>query len=169
MSEFEFNQAAQTKLKGTKAAPEKKQAEIKTEEVKELVDSEPSGPTYSEEELAAIFDEIIFSGEYAEEITIKGKLKVKFRTRTTEEIEAISGILDKLQASLMTTLNEKRSVLNLQYALVAINGKEAPQKIEEKAKYLGKLPGPIVGAMINALAKFDDKVFQACKDAEENF
>lgn len=133
-------------------------------------DQEQDEPQYDQNELNQIFDEIIFSGEYAEDITIRGRLKVRLRTRTAEEIEAISRVVDSTTANLVATLAEKRSLLNLQYALASFQGKDLRAlKIEERAKFLGRIPGPVIGSLLTALSKFDQKVYAACKEGEENF
>jgi hypothetical protein len=125
---------------------------------------------WTPEELLAIFDDIIFSGEYSEVMDIRGKLKVRFRTRSAEEVEKISQIIDGTTATLVATLNEKRSLLNLHYALTMYAGTDlSTVKHEEKVKFINKLPAPVVGALINCLFKFDDKIYAACKEGEENF
>lgn len=125
---------------------------------------------YDKEELLRIFDEIIFSGEYSEDVTIKGRLKVRFRTRTAEEIEEITRLVDAMQANWQSTVNERRSLLNLQYALTFFQGTDLrSMKTEDRAKYIRKLPGPVIGALLVALGKFDEKVFVACGEGEENF
>lgn len=127
-------------------------------------------PKYDKEELNRIFDEILFSQEYQETVTIKGKMKVTFRTRSAEEIEAITKKLDATPANLVATLSEKRAILTLHDALVNYHGKDlSGMKLEDKARFVNKLPGVVVGALMRALQKFDDKCFEACKEGEENF
>ncbi len=136
----------------------------------DLSKKEEKKPKFSADELFKIFDEIIFAGTYSEVVTIRGKLKVKFRTRTTEETEEIGQKVDSTTANLASTLNEKRMLLNLTYALISYQGKDLSLfKVEEKEKFVNKLPAPIVGVLIQALSNFDIKVYEACKDAEENF
>ena len=132
----------------------------------------PTEPTskFNQEDLLAIFDEIIFAGEYQEDVVIKGKLRAGFRTRSAGEVEDISRIIDGLQANLMSTVHEKKAILNLQYALTTYQGKDLRSvKSEDRAKFLKDLPGPIIGALIHALQAFDEKVYEACKEGEENF
>lgn len=144
--------------------------EAKTSAEPELDENGNPKIVYDPEELASIFDEIIFQGEYSEEIIVRNKLRVRIRTRTAEEIEAISMVVDTTKANLVATLAEKRSLLNLQYALQFYNGKDLRMvSLEEKAKFIGRLPGPIIGALLTAMGKFDAKVYEACKDGEENF
>lgn len=147
-------------------------ADASTTQVPEATskDKHKDKPKYSKEELLSIFDEMIFSEEYVEEVSIRGKLKVSFRTRTADEISEITKILDGSNSNWVSTINEQRSFLNLCYGLASYQGKSlASVPFEEKKKILGKLPGPTVGALITALGEFDDKVFQACREGEENF
>lgn len=138
--------------------------------MEEATEKDKPETKYDQETLMRIFDEIIFSGEYSEDVTIKNRLKVRFRTRTAEEIEDISRIVDAAQANWQSTVNEKRSLLNLQYALTSFQGTDLRSlKTEDRSKYIRKLPGPVIGALLVALGRFDEKVFIACQEGEENF
>lgn len=142
----------------------------KLEQGKDTKDSEVESVKYDSAELMAIFDELLFSGEYTEDVLIKGKLPVRFRTRTSEEVDKMTREIDSLGANLYSTVEQKRSLLNMQYALMQYQGKDlSTAKLAEKAEFISKLPAMIVFLMVNALAKFDDKVFQASKEGEENF
>lgn len=133
-------------------------------------DSVTDSPKYSPEELAAIFDELIFTGEYTEEVLIKGKLRISFRTRSAGDIETISKVLDASNTNLVATLSEKRSLMNLQYSLAFYNGRDLRTlKVEERSVFISRLPAPIVASLFIALADFDAKVYAACKEAEANF
>jgi hypothetical protein len=127
-------------------------------------------PEYKKEELVTLFDELIFSGEYKEERTIKGKLKVTFRTRSADEAMEISKALDSTEYKLLTTMQEQRAFLNLINALISYQGKDlSTMAPTDKAKYIKKLPVSIVGSLVDALTEFDRKVDLACREAEENF
>lgn len=127
-------------------------------------------PKYDSKELLEIFDEILFSGEYTEQITIKGRLKVWFRTRSAGEIEQIGRIVDGTTATLVSTLEHRRSLLNLQYALAQYQDKVlSPLKTEERAKFIQSIPGPIIALLLKSLYEFDVKVQAACEEADENF
>ena len=133
-------------------------------------EKEKEKPKYSEEELLSVFDDLIFNGTYSEKVLIKGKLQVTFRTRSAEEIEAISLAIDSTKANLVTTITEKRSVLNLYYALTSYQGTNlSNMKIEEKSAYLNKLAAPILGMLMTELSNFDNKVWEATKLGEQNF
>jgi hypothetical protein len=171
MSDFEF--ADNKPKRGRPAKQEEQVVEPQLEETKEdekKDDSVEKKVVYDKDELLRIFDDIIFSGEYLEEVSIRGKLKVQFRTRTAEEISEISRILDSSAYNLVSTMQESRFLLNLQYALTEYQGRTLiGQKIEDRAKFVRKLPGPIIGMLVNALMDFDNKVAEACKDVEADF
>ena len=153
-------------LTGGAVDPTKSEPRDSPEEDKPVEDK----PKYSQEELAALFDEIIFNGEYSEDVTIRDRLKVRFRTRSAGEIDEIERIVDSTQATLIATLQQKRQVLNLQYSLISYQGKDlSTLTVADRAKFLSKIPGPVVGSLMMALSRFDEKVFLACRDAEENF
>jgi hypothetical protein len=181
-NDFEFSSAAETKQKrgaamsSTRQQTSAPQATLPKEVVEETPEVETAGeekkekPQYNPEELARIFDEVVFSGEYSEDITIKGKLKIRLRTRNAEEIEQISLMIDGTTAQLVATLAEKRSILSLQYALETYAGKDLRVlSLADRAKFIKNLAGPIIGALLTALNKFDEKVYAACQDGEENF
>lgn len=138
-----------------------------TEETKKV---EEKKPEFSAEELAALFDEIMFQGEYSEEMKIKGKLSITFRTRTAEETLSISKSIDGIQANLITTINEHRAILNLGYSITNYQGKDLSKtSIDDRLTFIKKLPIPIIASLSDALIKFDRKVELACREAEENF
>jgi hypothetical protein len=61
-------------------------------------------------------------------------------------------------------------ILNLQYALTFYQGRDlSGLKAEDKAKFIKRLPGPVIGVLLDALYKFDAKVGEACKELEANF
>lgn len=138
-------------------------AETKEEEVKV-----PS--KFKQEDLLAIFDQIMFEGGYSETIKLRGKLPVTFKTRTVEETLEISKKIDSIQANLISTINEQRAVFNLAYSITDYNGKDLSKSdLTARLDFIKKLPVPVIAAMSDALAKFDEKVDAACKEGEENF
>lgn len=161
-NDFELPKEVETKGRAKTLPPSKDTNDSKEEQTNK--------PQFDEAELAKIFDEIIFSGVYSEQITIKGKLRVTLRTRTAEESEDISSKLDTSAANLIATLNEKRALFNIYYALTSYQGKDiSTLKQEEREKFINRIPAPIVNAIVNALSKFDTKVYAACQDGESNF
>lgn len=140
------------------------------EESKSVTAAEANKPEFDKAELLAIFDEMIFSGEYSEEVTIKKKLKVTFRARSANDITAISRELDGSQFSLMATITEQRAFLNLVYSMISYSGRSYEKvDIKERREMIGKLPAVIIGALSEALVKFDQKMDAACREGEANF
>ena len=125
---------------------------------------------FDKAELLKILDELIFNGEYTEEVKIKGRLKIVFRTRTADEVTTISKELDNLDFKLVGTLQEQRALHNLAYSLIEYNDKDlrAVKSIPDKYKLISQLPIFVVSAMADALAKFDRKINAACSE-QENF
>lgn len=125
---------------------------------------------YTKEELAAVFDQLLFEGEYKEDVTIKGKLRVAFRTRNAAETMNISRVLDSSDFKLLPTIQEQRAFLNITKSLVAYQGKDLSEvKDEEKIAFIRKLPTSLISAMADSLAEFDRKIDLACRDAENSF
>lgn len=135
-----------------------------------IAKEEETSSEFPEEELFKVFDEILFSNGYEEEVQVNKRLSVKFRTRTSKEIQAISRIIDASQAVLVSTMEQQRGLLHLQYALVAYYGTDLSTKSEsDKAVFIEKLPGAVVASLLEALSKFDRKVTLACRIGEANF
>ena len=171
MSDFELpRDAKQQNKKPTpqKDSPSLNKADLGVEEAQE--NEEKEQPKYSQEELLKIFDDIIFSGEYSETVKIKNKLQFTFRTRTAEEIDEIQKFIDAAGMNLISSVETARSVMNLQYALVDYQKHSlGTMKFEERAKFVKRLPGPVVGVLIGELNKFDQKVAAAFAEGEKNF
>lgn len=144
--------------------------EAPTEPVSKDKPAEKEPPKYDPEELLRIFDEMIFAGSYSETINIKGKLKVTFRTRSAEEMDAITQKIDTMSAVLVSTMMEKRSLLNLYYALTSYQGRDlSTAKFDEKVAFISKLPAAIVGMLMVTLFDFDSKINAVTKEGESNF
>lgn len=145
--------------------------DIKNEDVQAAVDAaKPKLPEFDKDELLRVFDQIIFEGEYSEDVTIKGKLKVVFRARSVEDTTSITREIDGKNFSLITTLQEQRALLNLAYSLVSYAGKDlGKMELEERKKFINKLPAAVVAALSAELSKFDLKVDMACREGEANF
>ena len=149
----------------TKVEEKVSQVEEKVTEEKEV-----KKPKFDKEELLTIFDEIMFSGEYREDITIKNRLKITFKTRTAAEVSAMSKEVDGLSFNMIATLHEKRAFLQVVYSLVNYAGKDiSALDIEKKKDFVGKLPAVVVAALSDALIKFDEKTAAAYLEGEENF
>ncbi len=140
------------------------------EQTVEKEENKTSTPQFDKDELLAIFDKIIFEGEYSEQVRIKGKLPVTFKTRSAGDTLAISKTIDAIQANLIVTINEQRAILNLGYSMIEYSGKDlSKSSVEDRLVFVKKLPVPVIAALSDALAKFDLKVDTACREGEENF
>ncbi|MNK27635.1 hypothetical protein D3C87_459970 [compost metagenome] len=171
MSDFEFPvDNKKTKKPAAKIQEEVAIEETSTKTVSEDKTDTPAKKQYDQDELTRIFDEILFTGEYAEDVTIKGKLRIRLKTRNAEELSQISKVIDGTSFTLMQSLNETRLLLNLQYALQSYQGKDLSGfKTDERAAFIRKLAGPLIGMLVDAMISFDEKVGAACRDLEENF
>lgn len=173
MSDFELPAKNKEKTKkeyGNHLPPEQPEASLKAEDLEGAKEPQKEKPLYSKEELMKVFDEIIFSGEYREEFIVRNKLVVTFRTRTGEEVNAIQKQIDSSGLNLISSVESMRSILNLQYALISYERRDlGMMKAEERAKFVERLPGPVIGMLIDLMVKFDQKVAAACREGEENF
>ena len=130
---------------------------------------EVASPSYPQEELAEIFDSLLFTGGYEETVTIRNKLKVVFRSRSAAETSEISQVLDAKKYQLASTFIEQRALWNLAYSLVSYNGTKAPIDPKDKYQFVARFPAHVVSVLSSELVKFDAKVEAACKTGEENF
>jgi hypothetical protein len=184
MSDFDFPPRSNPEVKTSKKSPSSARpsatptvsaaaaATTQEEAPQEASAEKASDSKYSEEELMVIFDELMFTGEYAEDILIRGKLPVTLRTRTAGEVRKITMELDKDSgnSTLLATINERRSLLTLRYALSSYGSTDlSGMNAEDKEGFISKLPAPVIGALMVELAKFDSKVYEACKAGEGNF
>lgn len=128
-----------------------------------------SGPKYDQVELLRIFDEIIFAGEYVEEIIIRNRLPVKFSTRTAEQVGEVQDALDTAGLTLISSVEQRRSILILEQALVSFNGKDlAGLAKKDRSAFIGNLAAPVIAMLLNAMSEFDMKIAAACRE-EANF
>lgn len=127
-------------------------------------------PKYDPEELLRIFDDMIFAGSYSETVSIRGKLKVTFTTRSAEQMSDITKQLDTQNAQLMATLVESRNLLNLYHGLTNYQGTDlSGLKYDDKVAFVNRLPAPLVGMLMVALFDFDSKIQAATQEGEANF
>lgn len=132
---------------------------------------------FSEEELAEVFDRILFEGTYSEKQVIRGKLVFEFISRSAGDAADISRFIDRSNFKLLSTMEQHISMLNLAYSLISYQGEDLSglpvvgKNSEERSRYgfLKELPGGVVSAMLNKLTKFDRKVFFAMAEGSENF
>jgi hypothetical protein len=140
--------------------PEKVEAPEKQETV---------GPKYDPNELLRIFDDIIFSGEYVEEVIIKNRLVIKFSTRTAEQIGKIQDALDAAGLQLISSIEQRRSIMSLEQSLVNFNGTDlAGLSEKDRSSFISKLAAPVIAMLLTEMSKFDMKIAAACRE-EANF
>lgn len=159
MSDFEFD-APKNDVKEEKVVL-KQENEVKTEP------NAAEEPKYDSDELAQIFDNLMFEGEHQETVKVRGR-NATFRTRTAEETMKISKELDSMTVNFVATLQQHRIMLNLAFALVNFNGKDlsSMEPLPDRYKLISKLPTQVIGILEEELVKFDAKVDAACKDPE---
>ena len=144
--------------------------ETQTQDVQAPEANKAVQPKYSKEELLGIFDDILFQGCYQEDVTLRGRLTVTFRTRSADDTAKISRTIDAEQYQLSSTYMEHRALLNLSTSMVTFNGKDMQDKsFDDRFAFVKKLPAHLVSLLSNALVEFDAKVETACKDGDENF
>ena len=133
------------------------------------VRKEEAAPTYDPNELLRIFDEIIFNGEYVEEVIIRKRIPVRFSTRTAKQIGQVQDAIDGAGLTLISSIEQRRSILNLEHALVGFNGTDlSGLKKEERSAFIGNLAGPVIAMLLDAMSTFDMKIAAACRE-EANF
>ena len=160
--------------------PEEMLNELETEESKpvdeqgeqdESQEETEETPKYSSDELLAIFDEILFKGEYRETIPVAKKLNIVLRSRSTGETAFISRHLDSLDYKLLATMEDERVLVTLAHSLVEFRGKDLTkmEPLPKRYEFINTLPSAILGILINKLQEFDEKVFLATEEASKNF
>ena len=122
---------------------------------------------YSQDELLVIFDSIMFEGEYREDVTIKGKLRVTFKTRSGADTSAITRDLDSKQFNLMSSMEQYRALLSMGYSLTRYHDKDiSGMTLENRLSFIEKLPTVVVAAISNALVEFDMKTEAALMEQD---
>jgi hypothetical protein len=145
-------------------AKSKQEIEIGTETVTKQDEIKSK---YTKEDLLVIFDAIMFEGEYREDITIKGRLKVTFKTRSAASTASISKDIDSKQFHLMSTMHEYRALLSIAHSITGYNDKDlSSSSLETRIAFLEKLPTVVVSALSNALVEFDIKTEAALMEQD---
>ncbi len=120
-------------------------------------------------EQLVIFDALMTKGTYEASYRF-GKSKVTWRTRTSQEQEAIYRMVDNEGFSTPVAAGAAFRKLNVVFSLVNFQGKEAPKDVRERLGLVNSLPGPILSALENSLGKFDETVAKAVEEVGlENF
>jgi hypothetical protein len=139
----------------------------------------PVKPEFSQEELLAIFDAIMFQGVYQEEMTVaEGRIYARYRTRTVDESNRINKALDKQQFATYITHGNHQALLTLSYAMLdySIIDSHGDRKTREMSKdpqtaykNLAGMPDVVLEALSRGLTAFDRKVRIAVYEAQETF
>lgn len=163
MSEFEFKEAKPKKAK-VEAAPE-----ADKNQVLQLKDGESTD--YDSAELDAIFDQLMFEGQYLEDVSLgKGRFKATLRTRSGKDARAVMDLLDKLSLKMGITVESYRSMYNLAQSLVVLNGRDlSAETLERRIEAIEDLPTPVISALMTRMIKFELKTEAAIRHGEENF
>lgn len=158
--------SAPAKAEAPQGAAAEEKVGVKTEE-----GSAAKTPVWPKEELLRVFDEMIFSDGYSEEVSLaNGRVRVLLRTRTVKEINEIQSQLDASSYNLVATLEQRRSFEMLLRSVDSYNGRDlSKMPVSEREVFMNKLPGPVLGMILRALGNFDLKVAQACEEGERNF
>lgn len=138
-----------------------------TSEVKEAPTEELQKPKYKKEDLLVIFDELMFSGEYREDIKIKNKLNITFVTRSAAATAEITRELDNKKLNLLSSMQEFRALLCICQSLVRYGDKDlSVLSPENRRSFIEKLPSVVVSAISNALVDFDIKTDAALNESD---
>lgn len=139
-------------------------------EVKETVEvkvEESQKPKYKKEDLLVIFDELMFSGEYREDIKIKNKLNITFVTRSAAATAEITAELDNKKFNLLSSMHENKALLCICHSLVRYGDKDlSVLSTENRRSFIEKLPSVVVAAISNALVDFDIKTDAALNESD---
>ena len=124
---------------------------------------------YPQADLLAIFDKLVFEGEYQEEFKGRG-LKLTLRSRSGDDAINISRAVDKFEGKTFMTVQTYANMLTLAHSLVSFNGKAfGPKDTAAKYKFLLTLPDPILVLLIDKLKDFDEKIGLAIAEGRKNF
>lgn len=170
--EFEFKEDPAPAIKsgrGRKAVPAEPIVAVPSGEEK-LNILEGGTPEFDELELEQLFDDLMFNGDYTEEIKIGRRMTVTFKTRSGKEARVVMGILDKAGYALGLTVESIRALYNLAQSTVVLNGTDiSGENFDRKVELIEELPTQVISALMIALVKFDRKVEAAVRHGEENF
>jgi hypothetical protein len=137
---------------------------------KEVKEEVKENTKYKEEDLLAIFDTLMFEGKYTEDVMIKGKLKVTFRSMSAKDVSETSALLDSKNYILYETMQQQRALLNLSRCLDFYNQKDlSTMTSDNKMAFIEGLPAAMVAALSDSLGEFSVKVMKACEVGEKNF
>lgn len=144
----------------------KKAAEFKEAKAK---NEETIGVTISDADIS----EYIFRGRIVKKdvVAIKNRLKVTFQTLTPTEIDAVDEYVAGLRESdsLKRThegINNLKTIRQLCYAWLEINGKPLPKDIDAKSKAIQQMGTVVVNRVVEAFRVFDFLVEMTLREDE---
>lgn len=147
---------------------EEAKSEQKPAQEAETASEEPKSK-YSQQELLALYDTMVFEGRYTEPYRARG-INAVFRTRTGDDVIKLNQYLDSYQAKSMASLQTYSNMLTLAASLKSINGKEFEDgDIKSVYIHLKTLPDAVNTLLLVALTDFDRKVGEAIEEGRKNF
>ena len=144
------------------AAPADAEAEARAKRIEEFKKSKKANEDVLE---VKITDEdiqnYIFRGRVLKDkiVAIKGKVEVTFQTMTPKELDAVDQYVAELRGSdekhTMDGIANLRTVRQLAYAWVKINGKALPPTVDARAKAIAEMGSHLVNRVVSAYQAFD--------------
>lgn len=129
-----------------------------------------TGHKYSDSELEAVYDALMFEGNYTEEVSVGKRIKAVFRTRNGKDARESMLFIDKMGLNMGITVESLRGLYNLAQSTISINGSDiSGETLDKKIERIEVLPTAIISRLMYELSKFDIKVQQAVSHGEENF
>lgn len=129
----------------------------------------------SEDDADSIFDDVLTKGYYQETFLIRGKTLV-LRTRSYDDHVRSLGAVEVQSPKFQATQEELQARHNLAASLIEWNGtvykhgKDADKEFYQTMDALKRMPIPVYTLLLNALVKFDAKMFVVFSDgAAESF
>lgn len=134
------------------------------------IEEKKEASKYTQEELLAIFDELLFTGYYDEKINVRDKLFFTLRSKTMEDWLAINTEMDSKKFNLISSAVDERANLSLARSLVEYNGKDLSRiDWKDRVAFVRGLPVAFIAIMTKHLNEFEAKVNEATSEGEENF
>lgn len=129
----------------------------------------------TEDEADAVFDDVLTKGYYQETFTIRGKPLV-LRTRSYDDHVRSLAAVEMQSPKFQATQEELQARHNLAASLVEWNGttykfgKDSDKEFYATMEAIRRMPVPVYTLLLNALVKFDAKMFVVFSDgAAESF
>lgn len=122
-----------------------------------------------EAEANAVFDDVLTKGYYQEVTSIRGK-RLVLRTRTYDDHIRTLGAVEVHSPRFQATQEELQARHNLAASLIEWNGtvykpgKDAEKEFLTTMEAIRRMPAPLYAMLVNALVKFDAKMFVIFSD-----